>query len=342
MLKALFNNASRPYYMPEKPVILVSTLEDDKSRGDSHAYIGLGKMIAEKLGGDYHYVDEDFLTAKYPDIHGCYAALTRYIEETGTPDIMLARDYYPWAAEKILYADGKCPLHIGSINEYLSKEISGEKEHVAHHLTPKILKEEGVKFRAAYPEMPQQVVALIVADSSMGYNVPEMLLPSLKEDEKTGVFICTSRRTPTENYQFLMDAMSSNIGKKDAASRILLGGYDFATGRAQNAYNPYIGLLNEASHIVVIGTSKSIVTESLASGKTIYVHENYDPYGESEKAGIIKYFNTLAEGRALQTESVTPRNPTESVADGLIKKYRRHCQKQLGVTRRIAAYLMDG
>ncbi len=342
MLRTLFNKAAKPSYIPQKPVIVVSTLEDDKSRGDSNAYKRLGQLIADKIGGEYRYVDENFLMTKYPDSSDYRAALSIYIEENGTPDIVFARYRHQWIAEKDLYSKSKNPFYVQGINEYMTKEITGEKEQVSHHLTPALLKEEGIKFRSAHPDMPKNLVAVIVADCSLGCNFPETLLSSLPKNEQTGIFICTSRRTPSENFEYIMQSMSFHMDGGDSTDHLVLRGYDFRTGREQNAYNPYMGLINEADHIVIIGSSQSIVSESLSRGKSVYLHENYDPYDESEKAGLVKYFNTMSAHKNLQTDTVTVYNPTECLADGLIKKYRRHCQKQLGIGRRALAYLMDG
>ena len=338
MLRTLFNKAAKPPYLPEKPLVLVSTLRDDSSRGDSHGYIGMGKIVAEKLGGVYQYLDEQVLRDRYSDTPDPEENLGLFLKDIGTPDIVFSRRYVSVLEKGD--GTGKRPFVINDINENLPPFFSPLRRLVAHHLTPSLLREEGKKFDAAYPDLPRPLVAVMMADHTY-HRLPELLLSRLQTTEPSTVFVCSGRRTSTYHYEKIIEELNTAIEEK-GATQTRVAGYDFEQGRANNAYNPYMGLLNRADHIVVCGDSMSIVSEALATGKSVHLYENHDGYASLERKGLVSVFNDAARDAPLETRAITPLNRTEHIADKIISRYRRAQQRKLGFAGSIGAYLMDG
>lgn len=345
MLRKIFNRAARPPYLPAKPVILVSTLGDDKTRGDSHGYIGIGKNVAEKLGGEYHYIDEETLAALYPKISDEDDALSAHLDKIGTPDIVFARKFRRWHNGKIINGKYKIPFIVNDVNEDLSAGRFALKGIVAHHITPEISRAEGQKFSAAYPDLPRPLVAVIMTDTKFS-GLAELLIPKLKDFPEAGILVCSSRRTTNRSYENMMDTLASAIAESGATGRIRLRGYNFNDEQINKSFNPYIGLLNQADHIVICGSSQSILSEALSSGKSVHLYSSCRKEGglyiQLRQKNLLKVFNSYAAHQPLESHPIPPVNLTANVAENIISLYRHSLQKKLGPLRRVAAYLMDG
>ncbi|MGZ9097386.1 MAG: ELM1/GtrOC1 family putative glycosyltransferase [Micavibrio sp.] len=334
MLRKIFNKAARPHYLPEKPIVLVSTLGDDKMRGDSHGYIGTGKIVAEKLGGEYHYVDEEILSALYPGESDKEVALAAYLGKIGAPDIVFASYRDDWGM-------GKNPsLIITGFNEDLTPKRTTEKELVTHHITSDLFKSEGKKFAAAYPDLPRPLIAVMMADGT-SRGLSAALMPMIRNFSEGSIFVCGGRRTSEFSYNSMISLLADDLEKAGISDRITTLGYEFQKGRESKAYNPYIGLLEQADHIIVCGDSQSIVSEAIASGKSVHLYGGHDEYKRLERKGLVKQFNNCA-GCPLETHAITPVNPTEKAAESIVNSYRHHKQIELGFWRSLGAYLMDG
>lgn len=343
MLRTLFNKAARPPYLPEKPTVLVSTMGDDKTRGDSHGYIGLGKAMAAKLGGVYHYVDEDVLKTDYPDQNE-RDAFQLYFQDKGAPDIVFARNH-SWQAPLSAHDPASRPFVIHDYNEDIASRFAGkdamDEELVAHHLTSTSLRQEGQRFRSAHPDLKGSLIAVMVADYS-SYGLAAALLPRLSSFPQATLFLCSSRRVSTPSYNDTLSSLHKAIFASGMQNRIHVTGYDFERGQKKNLYNPYIGLLSQADHIVICGTSQSIVSEALSTGKSVHLYQDFNRYDCLESKGYVSVFNAASGTVPLQTKTLAPLNQTEKIADRLIAKYRRAEQKKLGLFGRACAYMMDG
>lgn len=339
MLKTIFNKAAKPSYLPEKPIVLVSTLHDDKNRGDSHGYIGIGKMIAEKLGGAYHYVDETVLQERYADGTDWEKGLYNFVEEFGTPDIFFCRYIFP-AIWSVANEMGKRSFVISEINDNLTPYFSPLRKIVAHHLTPSLLQEEGKKFDAAYPDLPRPLVAVMMANHST-QSLPEILTSRLQTTGPSTIFVCSGRRTSTDSYNDMIGRLKSSA-EENGVSQSQVVGYNFEKDYYDNVYNPYMGLLDRADHIVVCGDSMSIVSEALATGKSVHLCNNHDGYKSLERKGYISFFNETARNTPLETTAMPPLNRTAHIADRIIRQYRRAQQRKLGFIGAVGAYLRDG
>ncbi len=339
MLRTLFNKAAKPPYLPETPVVLVSTLGDDSTRGDSHGYIGMGKIVAEKLGGSYHYVDESVLRDRFPKIDHPELRLNAFISEIGTPDIVFSRCHHDYEDHNDF--SGKTPYLINQINENLVPFFSSLRDLVAHHLTPTLLEEEGKKFEAAYPNLPHPLVAVMMTGSP-GRTLPEILPNTLQYFGQSTVFICTSRRTEQYYFEKMTKELNVSLNNLGLTDRVQILGYEFHTAKANNAYNPYMGLLNKADHIIVCGSSNSIVSESLATGKTVHLSECHNEYYPLIERGLVSDFNESAKNMPLETRAIKPLNRTEFLATRIVDQYRHKQQRKLGFFGAIGAYMMDG
>ncbi|MBI2233909.1 MAG: mitochondrial fission ELM1 family protein [Micavibrio aeruginosavorus] len=340
MLRNIFNSAARPPYLPEKPLVLVSTLGDDSSRGDSHGYIGLGKAVAQKLGGEYHYVDEEVLATLYPEIKG--DPLAAHLQKIGTPDIIFSRHRCDWTSQADPDKIHKLPFIIDEINENLGPWLGSRREMVAHHLTPEIYRAEGVKFTDAYPGLPRPLIAVMMADdTSFGFS--QTLAARIKNFPQSTVFVCSSRRTSSGGYNTMLSSLDSAFNRIGIQDRVMLLGHDLNSGRKNRAYNPYIGLLGQSDHIIVCGSSLSIVSESVSTGKAVHVFSSVakDEYKRSMQQGLVVAFNDAARS-PLESRAISAINTTEQTAEKIARQYRRKQQKALGFWRAIGAYMMDG
>lgn len=342
MLRTLFNSAARPPYLPEKPLVLVSTLGDDSSRGDSHGYIGLGKAVARKLGGEYHYVDEAALATLYPEIKDDRAALAAYLQKIGTPDIVFSRYPNNWTSGADPDKTYTRPFIIDDINENLGRWRASRREMVAHHLTPEIYRAEGVKFTAAYPDLPRPLIAVMMADNT-SFGFPQILAAKIRNLPQSTVFVCSGRRTSQSVYNDMISSLAKAFDHRGIEGRVRLLGYDFNSGWKNKAYNPYIGLLGQSDHIIVCGSSFSIVSESVSTGKAVHVFSGNlrHDYKRSVKQGLVIAFNDAAKA-PLESRAIPAVNTTEQTAEKIARQYRRKQQKALGFWGFVGAYLMDG
>lgn len=283
------------------------------------------------------------LATLYPEIKDDYrAALAAHLEKIGTPDIVFSRYRQDWASgddpDKIYTR----PFIIDDINENLGPWRASKREMVAHHLTPEIYKAEGVKFTAAYPDLPRQLIAVMMADdTSFGFS--QILAARIKNFPQSTVFVCSGRRTSKGGYNEMISSLAKAFDHRGLKNRVRLLGYDFNSGWKNKAYNPYIGLLGQSDHIIVCGSSLSIVSESVSTGKAVHVFSGnlQHDYKRSLKQGLVVAFNNAAE-TPIYSPAIPAVNTTEQTAEKIVHKYRRRQQRALGFWGFIGAYMMDG
>jgi mitochondrial fission protein ELM1 len=345
MLKSLFNTAAHPGYLPEKPVILVNTVGDDCHRGDNHAYMGIAKIVTQKLGGDYRLVTNDTLKTDYPDTRP-EDSINLYYRDHGMPDIIFSHNHNRYYSRKTVGDHSKKrPYVIDDINEDLSaKTYFSTVTLVAHHLTPALLAEEGVKLAQAYPDIKSPLIAVLMADSEYG-GLAENLIPRLKNEPEATIFVCTGRRTYGTTLNAMMDTLKKEIKQAGRSKDINLLQYDFRENRNTGAFNPYIGLIDRADHIVICGDSHSIISESLSKQQAVYVNRNYSFMVSCQalvERGLVNIFTDSTKNDPLVKTPVDVPNPTEEAADRVIFGYKRHCCRQLGLLHGALAYVTGG
>lgn len=339
MLRSLFNAAARPLYVPEKPVVLVNTAADDCSRGDSHAYMGIAKIVTEKLGGEYRLVTNDMLKTDYPALAPA-EAINFYYRDHGIPDIIFSRLHYLHYDPDVIGEKAKKtkPYVITAMNEDLSRQSRFSARLVAHHLTPSLLTVEGKKLAQAYPDMKSPLITVMMADSEY-YGLAQTLIPRLKDLPEATIFVCSGRRTDSSTLTVVMGTLESELDKAGRRDDINLLHYDFRANRNTGTLNPYIGLIDRSDHIIVCGDSYSIVSESLSKQQAIYMHRvntYFTDYLPLVKKGLVKSFD---DASGLSKTPVHVPNPTEKSANSVISGYKSYRCAQMGLLRGLGAYI---
>jgi len=306
------------------PMVLVYIGDDDPSRGDSHGFKGIGQRMAQKLNGRFHYLEDKHLGALYPGIQ-ISEGLDRYMQEHGRPDILLSRAaYYGGMMTRIT------PLMmVKDINEGLSEDLLGDSSLVSHHLTPEIFDEHGARFRDHYKDIKTPIIAVMLVNIWDTEQLAEkMVSKCAQHDEPLTVFICSSRRTGSGNYELLKKNIEDRAREKGLGDRLHVEGYNFEkeSGK-ENVFNPYIGLIKEAEHILVAGESLSMVSEPLAAGKRVMVHQSGHSYTKLKKKGLVIDFDDCAADTRFETPHVGPVNVTEDISNRLVEKFNRVAAK---------------
>jgi hypothetical protein len=356
MLRKIFNSAALPSYVPQNPTVLVSAVGNDKDRGDSHGYVGLGKIVAEKLGGTYHYIDDDVLRIDYPHITRSEAARAEYLREYGWPDIIFSHDpnhLFPTTDPNAVFPhinlfnerskDGKKTYVVNNINEALARIYAGRFDLVPHHITPALLREHGQIFEQAYTDIQGPIITVMMADHN-SYGLAEKLLPKLKSLPESTVFVCGGRRTDSDSYTEMMASLFSTARDLGLDKQVKILGYDFQKGRKDGAYNPYLGLIDRSEHIILYGDSKSILSETLSRGRALYVYNfcKFDMPASLLRSGAVRNFDKVARHEPLTSPPVNVKNTTEHVANKIVGQYCKHLRREMGFWRGLGAYVLQG
>lgn len=295
---------------------------DDPTRGDSHGFAGIGARMAQKLNGSYSYLEDKHLKALYPKISP-HIALRHYFKDHGKPDIMLSRYYIHHGT-----MTSHVPLlTVSDINEYLSSELLGERSLVSHHLTPELLEEEGKKFRAHYPDIAHPLIAVTMVNIRNIDAFAQKLVSKCAAYDACTVFLCSSRRTEHDNYAQLKSTLEKLAAEKGLTEKINVTGYNHHV-QEPDAFNPYIGLLDTADHVIVAGESLSMQSEPLAAGKPVIVFESCYTHTRLKKEGLMIDFNACANDTRFEERRIAPVNITENIADRLIEKFNRAAKER--------------
>lgn len=307
------------------PMVMVYIGDDDPSRGDSHGFKGIGMRMAQKLHGEFHYLENKHLVDLYPDISSPRDAFLKYLKDHGNPDIMLSRYGYHGG----MMTSIPPLLLVSDINEGLSDELLGESSLVSHHLTPELLAEQGKQFRDNYKEIKTPLLAVMMVNvRDIEPFAQKMISKAAAYEEGATVFICTSRRTHQDNYTKLKNRLEELAAEKGLTGRLNISGYNFHEHVGKKSFNPYVGLIQEADHVVVAGESMSMVSEPLASGKPVYIYEPGHGYSSLKKKGLAIDFNKTAPDTRFDDHRIKPVNITEDIADRLIDKFNKASKKQ--------------
>lgn len=310
------------------PMVMVYIGDDDPSRGDSHGFKGIGMRMAQKLHGEFHYLENRHLVDLYPDISRPRDAFLKYLKDHGKPDIMLSR--YGYYGDMMTSISPR--LIVSDINEGLSDSLLGENSLVSHHLTPELLEEQGKQFRDNYKEIKTPLVAVMMVNlHDIESFAQKMVSKGAAYEEGVTVFICTSRRTHQDNYAKLKTRLEELAAEKGLSGKLHISGYNFHEHVGQKTFNPYVGLIQEADHVVVAGESMSMVSEPLASGKPVYLYEPGHGYSSLKKKGLAIDFNTTAADTRFNEHRIKAVNITEDITDRLIDKFNKSSRKHTGL-----------
>ena len=310
------------------PMVMVYIGDDDPSRGDSHGFKGIGMRMAQKLHGEFHYLENRHLVDLYPDISRPRDAFLKYLKDHGKPDIMLSR--YGYYGDMMTSISPR--LIVSDINERLSDSLLGENSLVSHHLTPELLEEQGKQFRDNYKEIKTPLVAVMMVNlHDIESFAQKMVSKGAAYEEGVTVFICTSPRTHQNNYANLKTRLEDPAAEKGLSGKLHISGYNFHEHVGQKTFNPYVGLIQEADHVVVAGESMSMVSEPLASGKPVYLYEPGHGYSSLKKKGLAIDFNTTAADTRFNEHRIKAVNITEDITDRLIDKFNKSSRKHTGL-----------
>lgn len=317
--------APLPYHMTTYgtgPMVMVYIGDDDPKRGESVNALGLANNIAQKLGGRAALVNK--------------AQLSSFLHERGDPTIIFERDFKDGGMTCIDWRS-KCKtppaLVIPNANIDLGPGISGvaiarrflqEKDLVPHHLTPHIFAEKKQEFLSLYPDLPRPLIAAMITDPDIVMELQAPLARALQSYDQASVFVCSGRDISSTQFKNHIHQLQANLFALDLTQRITLIGYDYDRESAiTGSYNPYIGLLAAANHVIVSGDSKSTISETLATGKRPIVHDL--PLGIPSRLaqrGLAVSFNTVAADRRLPASSeCAPVDITSRLAEKIISTY---------------------
>lgn len=127
-----------------------------------------------------------------------------------------------------------------------------------------------------------------------------------------------------DNYNALAAALEKQIKEKGLEERLTVTGYNFrALVNDHGHFNPYVGLLQEADHVIVCGDSRSLISEPLAAGKPVMLYEAGKDHIGMKQKGLALEFNTCAAHRAFETGKIKPVNLTEDIADKMAQEFRK-------------------
>ncbi|MFN7113334.1 MAG: ELM1/GtrOC1 family putative glycosyltransferase [Alphaproteobacteria bacterium] len=309
------------------PMVMVYIGDDDPTRGDSHGFKGIGQRLAQKLHGKFHYIEDKHLAQMYPGTPHPIDGMKLYLRDHGKPDILLSRvAHHSWMMTSIT------PLMmVHEINESLSANLLGDDSLVSHHLTPEIFDEHGKKFREHYKDIKSPIVAVMLVNIHEIENFAQKMISKCAAHDEMTVFICSSRRTGPDNYDKLKKRLEELAQEKGISERLKIDGYNFHEHvHNENAFNPYIGLIKEAEHIVVAGESLSMVSEPLAVGKRVMIFEPGHAYSSLRKKGLVTDFKSSADDTRFETPRIKPVNVTEDITNQLVEKFNKVAKKHGG------------
>lgn len=309
----------------QKPVLLADTTVDNETRGDAHGFEGLVQSFAKRVDADVIQISEKQLQAAYPHIKGGHDDLfMAYINDNGCPDIYMG-ECSRKLQMKMENNGTRYVFQKYKNNETLSKVYLPDCELVSHHLTEEKFKTEGEKFRQHYPRPADtEVIAVLLSDLMQDDidSVADKLTTMAKQHENSMIFVTSCWRTENDCYDRFITKLEENMQAKGMDTATQLKHFNIERAKPGD-YNPYTGLLDQSSHVLVWGRSRSLVSETLSSGKTPYIFRNEDMYEKSLKDGLIKNFKTAPTENGFQTIYRKPVSVTDKIADRLLKDYKR-------------------
>ncbi len=317
-------------YNGSRPFVLVDIGRDDPGRGDTHGYLGIAKRVAEKTGADFLFIDHLTLESMYPAPPTRDLKLAQLFTEKGYPDILFSRRMTPETRSRL--SDNAKGLIIQSVNETLPGELDiGSRltysEIVPHHLTPELLAYEGHKFATEYEDLPRPFIGVLMADPQKdeAENLAKHLASLKTLQDGATVFVCTCHRTAKGNYKRFSRKLRNEAARLGADVKIIE--FDYKTTEKyfglENTWNPYIGLIDQADHLIVSGTSLSITSEALASGRAIYSTTGYFSPRLEEDGYVLDIFDVSAKG-SLVTIEIPPLDMASECADKIIETHLAH------------------
>lgn len=302
---------------PEQPTILVNIGSDNPTRGDAAGWRGMARSMAKKIGARVIYADDKTVRDAFPgDARSYEELLAKYIEQYNPPEAVFGQSCHD--TMRMLGQDPHEVYLMSDINEGVTRRVLGrDNELVTHHLTPEDMEEHGALFDEKHPNIKKPIISVMLMDPGYDRDRKEFayrIVRLMSHYPEATIYLCGSRHTQEDNYDDLLSRIQKEINEKGHSKKLDVTGYKF---EKYATYNPYKGLIARSKHVVVWGSSQSLVTEALYTGRTVYLH-NSSGFTDTLKKGLVANFNELATNEAPLSREFEPVNLTDQVVDKLL------------------------
>ncbi|MCB1533053.1 MAG: mitochondrial fission ELM1 family protein [Alphaproteobacteria bacterium] len=348
------NNTNTQFNNGAKPLVMVYVGDADPYRGDTKARVGIAKMTARLLNGEYIYLDDEVLEKQFPRTPDIKKRLDMFIKNTGIPDIVISRRPYEHRFKGYdkpsfcfsYIAETACGIAVN--NGFADKELDYV---VAQDLTRENLGKEAQIFLDRYKgKIKGPLVAVLMGQifrDDPAEKIVRKMFEVAKEYDEITFFLCPSRRT-RENYYKLSNSMqdrskslfsqdwngvrglkdlpnkmrwSNATGVEDLSDKVHVIGQSYE--ECLQEFNPYKGLLGSADHIIVLGQSYSLISEALFSGRSVYTAGAHDEdYELLREKGYLKSFLEIEKNKKFETASIPEISTNEATAKLVIKQFQ--------------------
>ncbi|MAH06329.1 MAG: hypothetical protein CL561_12300 [Alphaproteobacteria bacterium] len=299
----------------KSPLVMAWIGQDDPLRGDSQMAVGLAKLCAEMTGGRYVYVDQKMLEAHFPMAKHYREREILALKDFGAPDILIGVE----GIRAYDLMDEKPVVSVHHIGESLSRKFC-RHNMVPHNLSDQILHEEGAKFKKIYPDIKGQLVAVMLASPVNTGTLTKRLVQLAEHYDDITYFICPGRRALGTERDLEKDFWNAAV-KGEFNPQMDVRCVDYAAIERGN--NPYLGLLANADHVIVAGSSYSMVSDALYTEKTVHLAGTSILLSELEEKGHIAYIDKLDLSQPFPTQIMPRLDATREVAEIIVEHYQR-------------------
>ena len=314
MLKTEFNA-----FIPEpekKPLSYVLFSPDEHTtRGRNHAFEGVSRLFAQRTSRPWVSVTPDELNRLYPGNENSTICRQKYLADREKPDVVFC-SVNNWSS------DLPDAFHVGNLFQY-TDELKDYKKHlVCHHLTPEILQEGKKNFDEHYANIRKPLIAVLPLKNSDPEGFAAQLIKTVSLYPEATIFICGSWRTRPDEQAYLQTRLQKEIDARNMGDFVNIE--NFSMGKNEigfNDYNPYIGLIAKADHVVLCGQSASIVSEVLFTGKTPLL-KKYDPATSLSEEKLVYYFNGKNLENGFPTRNIEPISIISEVVDEIVNHFK--------------------
>ncbi|WP_435640033.1 ELM1/GtrOC1 family putative glycosyltransferase [Micavibrio aeruginosavorus] len=313
---------------------------DDPMRGESRGAAGLAKRVAEKLNGQMLYVDQDMLNKAFPNTKSMARKLKKLMDRDGRPDIVIG-----YTAEQLIHKTEADPTFL--IDTILPNMVKRLPQNdtvnplVPHHLTADDLTQHGREFLARHTDIKNPITTILLANIRADDNVATIIDTHCLGDNTGTVYFCPSTRTDPDIYKKIVSKLKTLIKQNGLSQKFNIIAPSLSSVR--NQYNPYIGLLDQSDHVVLIGESQSMISESIANGRPVHIHipppappaqDGYSlciedsewdikKYRDLQRSGYIRYLKDHAPDTPLNSTRLPPINITDKIAEYIARDFDR-------------------
>lgn len=303
------------------PVILVNIGTDIIGRGDSSGRIGIGQALARMTGGKYLFASDATLKEQFPApagknpiAHHAHGHMAAFLKPHGRVDYVLGN-----RINNDLMSP-HCQTY-DSYNESLSSDLLDDENLVAHNLTRGALAQGAANFKKHYPEVKGTVLGVLMANPTIDRHFCRHLASIAASYPEATIVLCGCNRTDsavmretTKNIKHFLKCGAKNPDSVQVIS------YEY---KENDPKNPYRGLIASADHLIVLGSSQSLISEALVRDRAAFVSQA----GLSialQTRGLTISFENCAHSQPLPVHPIRPVNVTRDIARAMIKRRAKH------------------